>query len=244
MTKQLTDDIHWIDNCYPDNGRHMHISEYLIQGESGTILIDSGSSHHADTVIEETNRLTDGAGPDVVVLLHSTLPHTENVPAFEAEWGETETVAATGRFPEIVGLPTATPRQLNRPVEFGGRTFTCIHPLLTDVTASQWVYDYESGVLFTAEAFGHYHDPGTCDLTSNEIDGSISAEHIEAFYLDKLPFVDHLDRGKLADALETMFDILDVTYIAPAHGNPVAAADVEDYVDDVIGALEQPAAEL
>lgn len=243
MTRQLTEDVHWIDNCHPDGGRHMHVSEYLIRGEDGTILIDSGSSHYADSIIEETNALTDGAGPDVVILLHSTLPHTENVPAFEAEWGATETVAATGRFPEIVGLPTATPRQLNRPVEFGGRTFTCIHPLLTDVTVSQWVYDRESGVLFTAETFGHYHDPGRCELMSDEMEGSVPAEHIEAFYMDKLPFVDYLDHEKLANAIETMFDVLDVTYIAPAHGNPVAAADIEDYVEEVMRALRRPAAE-
>lgn len=243
MTRQLTDDIYWIANCHPDGERHMHVSEYLIRGEEETILVDSGSSHHVDSIIKETNRLTDGTGPDVVVLLHSTLPHTENVPAFETEWGEMETVAATGRFPEIVGLPTATPRQLNRPVKFGGRTFTCIHPLLTDVTVSQWVYDHESGVLFTAEAFGHYHAPETCELVSDEMEDGIPVEHIEAFYLDKLPFVDYLDCDKLADALDTMFDILDVTYVAPAHGNPVAAADVEDYVDDVLRVLDRPKAE-
>lgn len=243
MTRRLTDDVHWLAHCHPDGDRHMHMSEYLLHGPEGTVLVDSGSSHYRESIVDEVNRLTDGAGPDVVVLTHSTLPHTENVPAFEAEWGEIETVAATGRFPEIVGLPNARPRQLNQPVEFAGRPFTCVHPLLTDVTVSQWVYDHESGVLFTAEAFGHYHAPGTCEQTSEEMAGGIPAAYVDQFYLDKLPFVDFLDRERLGDAFEVLFDVLDVSYVAPIHGNPVAGEDVAAYVDDVLRALDAPAAE-
>jgi len=242
MARLLTDDVHWIGNCHPDDGRHLHMSEYLVRGDEGTVLVDSGSSHNREEIVAEVNDLTDGAGPDVVLLTHSTLPHTENVPAFEAEWGEIETIAATGRFPEIVGLPDAEPRQLNQPVEFAGRPFTCIHPLLTDVTVSQWAFDHESGVLFTAEAFGHYHDPGTCDRTTAEMDGAIPRAHVDDFYMDKLPFVDLLDREKLGDAFGMLFDILDVSYVAPIHGNPVAAEDIDDYVDDVLRALEPPTA--
>jgi flavorubredoxin len=238
MARELVDDVHWIRNCHPDDGRHLHMSEYLLRDETDTILVDSGSSHYREEIISEVNRLTDGGGPDVVLLTHSTLPHTENVPAFEDEWGETETIAATGRFPEVVGLPDAEVRQLNQPVEFAGRPFTCIHPLLTDVTVSQWAYDHESGVLFTAEAFGHYHDAENCGQTSAEMEGGIPMEHIDDFYMDKLPFVDFLDREKLGDAFEMLFDILDVTYVAPIHGTPVAAEDIDDYVDDVMQALD------
>ena len=127
---------------------------------------------------------------------------------------------------------------MNQPVEFAGRPFTCIHPLLTDVTVSQWAYDHESGVLFTAEAFGHYHDAENCGQTSAEMEGGIPMEHIDDFYMDKLPFVDFLDREKLGDAFEMLFDILDVTYVAPIHGTPVAAEDIDDYVDDVMQALD------
>ncbi|PGF17708.1 hypothetical protein CP556_17460 [Natrinema sp. CBA1119] len=238
MARELVDDVHWIRNCHPDDGRHLHMSEYLLRDGTDTILVDSGSSHYREEIVSEVNRLTDGAGPDVVLLTHSTLPHTENVPAFEDEWGETETIAATGRFPEVVGLPDAEVRQLNQPVEFAGRPFTCIHPLLTDVTVSQWAYDHESGVLFTAEAFGHYHDAESCGQMSAEMEGGIPTEHIDDFYMDKLPFVDFLDREKLGDAFEMLFDILDVTYVAPIHGTPVAAEDIDDYVDDVMQALD------
>ena len=243
MTRRLADDVYWLANCHPDDGRHMHLSEYLIRGPEGTILIDSGSSLNREEIIAETNRLTDGTGPDTVLLTHSTLPHTENVPAFESEWGEIETIAATGRFPEIVGLPTARPRQLNRPVEFAGRPITCIHPLLTDVTVSQWAYDHESGVLFTAEAFGHYHDPGSCERTSAELDGGIPEAHLRQFYLDKLPFIDFLDPDSLGSAFEQLFDILDVSYIAPIHGNPVDGADIDDYIADVLRTLQSPTAD-
>lgn len=243
MTRRLIGDVYWLANCHADDGRHLHLSEYLIRGDDGTVLVDSGSSLHRDEIITKTNQLTDGAGPDVVLLTHSTLPHTENVPAFESEWGKLETIAATGRFPEIVGLPNARPRRLNRPVEFVGRPITCIHPLLTDVTVSQWAYDHESGVLFTAEAFGHYHDPDACELTSGELDGGIPDEHLRRFYLDKLPFIDYLDPDSLETAFEQLFDILDVSYIAPIHGNPVNAGDIDDYLADALRTVRTPTAD-
>ncbi|THE65987.1 MBL fold metallo-hydrolase [Salinadaptatus halalkaliphilus] len=240
MTTQLTDDVYWISSCHPDEQYHMHMSEYLIQGEEGTVLVDSGSSHYREEIVAEIDRLTDGDGPDVVLLTHSTLPHTENVPAFEDEWGEIETIAATGRFPEVVGLPGAKPRQLNRPVEFAGRPITCIHPLLTDVTVSQWAFDHDSGVLFTAEAFGHYHEPGVCTQTTDELANGFDDLHIDQFYRDKIPFVDYLDEDTLGAAFETMFNILDVSYVAPIHGNPVAREDIDDYLERVMEVIENP----
>jgi flavorubredoxin len=238
MTRRLTEEVHWLSNCREEAGRHLHMSEYLIEGEDGTVLVDSGSSLYQDEIVDEIDRLTDGAGPDAILLTHSTLPHTENVPALTDRWGEITTVSATGRYPEIVGLPDAEPRQLNRPIEYGGREFTCIHPILTDVTVSQWIFDHRSRVLFTAEAFGHYHAPDDCAATSAELDGGIDYRDVEDFYLDTLPFARFLDRRKLESAFESLFDVLDVSYVAPIHGTPIAAEDVDDYVEDVVRAVD------
>lgn len=250
---ELADDLHWLSHCETDGDRHLHLSEYLLAGEDGYVLVDSGSSIFREEIVAEVNDLTGGAGPDVVVLAHQVLPHKENLPAFEAEWGDLEVVTSVPRlggldlvadvpgFTEILGVSGARGTVYNRPRELAGRPITCIRPLLTDVTVSQWIYDHDAAVLFTAEVFGHYHGGGECTLTSAEMDGGIDYDHVEGFYRDKLTFLDQLDLGKMRTALELLLDRLDPAYVAPIHGNPVANEDLDGYVDDVVEAMDVPA---
>jgi len=237
MVKEVTDDVYWITNCEDNNSDHMHASVYLIDGNEGTILIDAGSALNESSIREAVHRLTNGSGPDVILLTHSTLPHTENVSAFKSEWGDIEVISAAGRYPETIGLPDAKLRQFDQVIRYAGRPITCIHPLLTDVTLSQWVYDHSSRVLFTAETFGHYHEVGDCELLSEEFEDGIPYKSIRRFYRDKLPYIQFLDTVRLQAALESLIDIVDIEYVAPIHGNPVHARDLDLYVEDVIQAI-------
>lgn len=251
-TKTLVDGVHWLSHCETDGRRHLHLSEYLLEGDGGFVLVDSGSSIFREDIVAEVNALTDGAGPDVVVLAHQVLPHKENLPAFETEWGAFDVVTSVPRlggldliadvpgFTDILGVSGARGTVYDRPRELAGRTITCIRPFLTDVTVSQWIFDHDARILFTAEAFGHYHDQGQCTLTSAEMDGGIDYDHVEGFYRDKLTFLDQLDLGKVRTALELLLERLDPAYVAPIHGNPVAGDDLDAYVADVVEAMDVP----
>lgn len=250
--KRLADDVHWLAHCESDGTQHLHLSEYLLAGDDGYVLVDSGSSRFRDEIVAEVDELTAGSGPDVVVLAHQVLPHKENLPAFEAEWGSFDVVTSVPRlggldlvadvpgFTEIIGVSGARGTVYNRPRDLGGRTITCLRPFLTDVTVSQWVYDHDASILFTAEAFGHYHRPGECALPSAEIEGGIDYDHVERFYRDKLTFLDQIDLGRMRAAFEYLLDRIDPTYVAPVHGNPVARDDIDGYLDDVIAAMDVP----
>jgi len=247
---RLTGDVHWLSHCEADGERHLHLSEYLLSGSEGYVLVDSGSTRFREAIVEEVNEVTDGAGPDVVVLAHQVLPHKENLPAFEEEWGEFDVVTAVPRlggldliadvpgFTDIIGVSGARGTVLNRPRELAGRTITCMRPFLTDVTVSQWIFDHDARVLFTAEAFGHYHAPGDCTATSTDLPGGIDPDHVADFYRDKLTFLDQLNLDRMRTAFEMLLDRLDPRYVAPIHGTPVAAADLDGYVDDVIAGMD------
>jgi len=248
--RRLTDGVHWLSHCEADGERHLHLSEYLLDGGDGYVLVDSGSTRFRDDIVAEVNAVTDGAGPDVVVLAHQVLPHKENLPAFEAEWGDLEVVTAVPRlggldliadvpgFTDIIGVSGARGTVLGRPRDLAGRTITCTRPLLTDVTVSQWLFDHDARLLVTAEAFGHYHAPGDCLKTSADLDGGVDQRHVTRFYRDKLTFLDQLDLGKVRAALEALLDRLDPRYIAPIHGTPVAGEDADAYVDSVLAAMD------
>lgn len=249
-SKRLGDGVYWLSHCEADDEKHLHLSEYLLDGEDGYVLVDSGATRFRDAIVDEVNEVTAGAGPDVVVLAHQVLPHTENLPAFEAEWGEFEVVTSVPRlggldliadvpgFTDIIGVSGAKGTVLNRPRDLAGRTITCMRPLLTDVTVSQWIFDHDARILFTAEAFGHYHAAGDCVRTSDELVEGIDYDHIERFYRDKLTFLDQLDLGKMRAAFELLLDRLDPRYVAPIHGTPVARADLDGYIDDVVAAMD------
>jgi flavorubredoxin len=224
-------DVHWIENCVTvEEGTHMHVSEYLIESDNQSILIDSGSDHHRKTIINEINALTDRQGPDVILLTHSTLPHTENVNEFESEWNPSQVITASS-VPSIIGLPDANPWQPGKTIKLAGRTISFIDPLLTDVVLSQWIYDHDSRVLFTSEAIGNYHQPSQCDVIPDQHNGEFESLTVSQYYRDKLPFMWYVEPDQLRSAFEDLFEKLDVEYIAPIHGNPIHRSLFDPYLD-------------
>ena len=45
----LSGDVGWIAECYPVEGRHLHVSLYLIRTPAGNIVVDSGSFYRGIT---------------------------------------------------------------------------------------------------------------------------------------------------------------------------------------------------
>jgi flavorubredoxin len=56
---------------------------------------------------------------------------------------------------------------------FAGRQMKFLHGVLKDQPGTQWIYDPAEKVLFTADAFGYFHEEGDCDKLGHEMeDGS------------------------------------------------------------------------
>lgn len=233
MIRELDDSIQWIHQCYETDDWHMHTSQYLI-GDDRKVLIDAGSDHHRSRAIDEIKTALDGASLEALLLTHSILPHTENLPRIQAEWPDIEIIAATNA-PTVVGLPAAAePKILNDRRTIATHPFSFLDPLLTDVVGSNWVLHEPTGTLFTAEGVGHYHHPGDCDRTSSELTGGIPREAIHAFHRDKLAFLGYLDPEKLRGGFLSVLRSFDIERIAPMHGNPIDPGDIDAYVDGVV----------
>lgn len=233
MIHTLDDDLAWIHQCYATDDWHMHTAQYLI-GDTPKVLIDAGSDHRRGEAIGEINEALAGADLDTLLLTHSILPHTENLPAIQAEWPDIEIIAATNA-PTVVGLPDqAEPKVLNDRRTIVGETFSFLDPLLTDVVGSNWVLHEGSGTLFTAEGVGHYHHPNDCNRTSAGMPDGIPRDAIHAFHRDKLAFLGYVDPAKLRAGFMSILDSFEINRIAPMHGNPVEADDIHAYVERVI----------
>lgn len=216
MTTELTDEVVWINECYAHGDRHEHVSAYLIRGDSGTVLIDSGSFYHREAIRTGIVEATDGAGIDAIVLSHSDYPHSGNVSAFREEWGDVELVVSSDS-PEIQGLSNARRCRIGGSLSVQGRSFSFIDPSLADRSHTTWIYDHGSEVLFTADGFGSNHDPTNCDRISSDFADGIPRESILEFHRNNLVWLRYVDADKLAHSMRSHISILNVVTFCHFH---------------------------
>lgn len=239
MAIKLTETVSWLNECYEqDSGVHEHVSVYLLEEHGRYILVDSGSFYHKDAIVSQIEEATDGAGIDALILSHSDYPHSANISTFREEWGNVELIASCGA-PEAQGLSNATRCTIGGSMEVLGRQFSFIDPPLADRSHTTWIFDHRDGILFTADGFGNVHQSDECDLRSEDMTQMIEYEDIYQFHKETLVWLRYVDPEKLRTTLDEILSGYDIRYIAPIHGNPIAANDIETYLSRLTQAAEQ-----
>jgi flavorubredoxin len=241
-TVKLAPGVEWINECYPTQGKHEHMSIFLIRTAGKTIIIDSGSYYHRESIRSRIMAATGQLGVGAIILSHADYPHAGNVNAFRREWGDIDIIASSG-VPELQGLPYAKRSKIGGSLEVFGRKFSFIDPPLADRSHTSWIYDHGSGVLFTADGMGNYHNPGQCGFTFDQFPDGVSYEDIYNFHRVALVWLRYVDPAKLRAKLESIYGQFEISYIAPIHGNPVAAKHLPLFMDRLIEAAGQIAGE-
>jgi flavorubredoxin len=242
MVVQLTDEVKWINPCFDMGDQHIHTSVYVLTPEDGpNIAVDSGATEHREQVMAGVEEATDGEGIDKLILTHHDLPHSGNAHQLMDAMGEVEVIS-----PAVIADTNSIPpwglgsRQLRvaETMDVAGRVIEGVEPPLMDRTHTCWVYAQESGVLFTADGFGNYHDPVDCNATAAGVTDGISVQSIEDFHHDRLPWLRYIIRRKIQPRIEDAIFRDGVKYVAPMHGNPIHVDDFDDYLDKLMDAVE------
>lgn len=228
-TVRLTEDVEWISECYPIGDRHLHVSLYLIRAAGGNIVVDSGSFYHRESIESQLTAATRGQGIQALILSHSDYPHSGNIPSFRREWGDFEIVASCADA-GVQGLPYARRSRIGETLDVLGREFTFLDPPLADRSHTTWIYDRQSRVMFVADGFGNHHEPGTCRQLSSELPEEGRALGIRDFHEGALKWLRYVDPPKLSGKLRRLLDEHPVTFVAPIHGNPITAGDLDGYL--------------
>lgn len=230
--------VEWIHECFPEEDGHLHVSVYLVRAPEGDILIDSGSFYHRESLAERIGAATGGRGPRSMILSHSDYPHSGNIPTFRDEWGDFEIVASVAS-PEIQGLPYARRSRIGETLDVRGRRFTFLDPPLADRSHTTWIFDEEARVLFVADGFGTLHPPGACERWWGDLPADGRASGVEEFHRQTLRWLIYVDPARLMAALRQMFARHPAEVVAPIHGPPIAAADLEEYLGDLERAVRR-----
>lgn len=239
MTTGLTDTVDWINESYPlPNDRAVHVAVYVVHARDGPVVIDTGSFNDRDSIKTGIAEITGNSLLKAIILTHADLPHSGNLESLR-ELTEAGRVICGSSSPTLVGLGEAEKAPAGGSMMIAGDEFSFLHPPLADIQHSMWIYHHSSSVLFTADGFGNYHQPTNSALTTADMDSLPSVENIKAFHEDELPWLRYVDPPALTDALRTMFDEYDTSWIAPIHGNPIAREDRKTYLNRLERAIEE-----
>jgi flavorubredoxin len=242
MTVSVTPTVEWVAQCYHHGAKHEHVSLYLVRANDEVILVDSGSFYHRAEITSAVSDATDGDGPDAIILSHSDYPHAANISPLGGDTESVELVASSGS-PAQQGLPDARKCDIGGQLDVKGRTFSFIDPPLADRSHTTWIFDHGDGVLFTADGFGNYHDPGQCEHCSGDFPDVTPSEEIYQYHRDNLVWLRYVAPEKIERTLDTIFEEFDVNAVAPIHGNPIEGEDVDTYRDRLSEAMRRIAAE-
>lgn len=226
---QLRPGLHWIRECYPHGQKHVHVSAYLLTGEGGSVLIDSGSYRHEADISGAIDEVAGAPGLDALILSHPDLPHSGNARRFQDE--HQLDLITFSAMPKIHGLSDVVPVEKGTTRHVAGRKFHFIDPPLLDVPSTAWIYDHSTGALFTVDGFGNYHRPDDCDTTVDETELAVEFEDVYEFHRDALRWLKYVDPQLMLRSLDSLFTDLDVTCIAPTHGNPILPPAISPYRD-------------
>lgn len=238
MAVELRDGLWWLNECYEGDDAHEHIAVYCIEHEGSYLLVDTGSFHHREAILDSLAEVTGGDGIDALVLSHTDYPHSANWRALRDRWGEYELVASSG-VPEIQGLPaSATASEVGESLDVCGRELRFVDPPLADRSHTTWIFDSTTGALFTADGLGARHEPGQCDATSADL-GGIPAERIHEHHAETLVWLQYADPEAVCGAVERVFEHHDIALVAPIHGPPIERDDINPYLADFRAAVER-----
>ena len=191
MIRNVTADLYQIGACVEGERGHEAVRVYVLQNEGRPIIIDCGSQLHRAEIMAELDEVLGGAVPAYVFLTHSELPHSGNLQQIAERWPEIQVIVSNILIKYIEIAPILPLDQIltvvpGTTLELAGRELQFINALLRDQPGTQWIYDEQTGTLFTGDGFGYYHSAGACEQFGDE---AITDEGLRDYLRDTFRFL-------------------------------------------------------
>jgi len=245
-TRQLADGLYWLrgGDCYIFQGEmfglgddvrlHQYHSMFVIQGESESLLVDTGSPKDWSGISAGLDELV-AAGvpePSYIFPTHAEVPHSGNLGRLLQKF-PAAIVCGDIRdyhllFPESEGRCRAY--SVGDCIDLGGTQFVVREAVIRDLPTSLWGYDTRSGALFVADGFNftHYHGAEECGKVAEEIPNLPISDFVAVVTGLGLYWTQFTDMEPLIVQIDKMVgsEEYPVKMIAPAHSCPVVDPEV------------------
>ncbi|MBN9157762.1 MBL fold metallo-hydrolase [Microbacterium sp.] len=219
-TIELDERVSW---CPPGTRSTQPVNCYLIRGEHGALLVDTGLRVHEAEILEGLGALLADGTRLSVLLTRTEMECCLNLPAIEERFG-LDAVWYTGG----ITVPRSRAEARRVSVEPGtaqwvepypGLRIELISPLLR-LLPTLWVHEPASGWLLTSDAFTH---------------GDAAA----ADGLSKFRWFSLADTRPIAEHVRAVVDGRAVRAVAPGYGRPFAADEVAAATGAVAAEIER-----
>jgi flavorubredoxin len=242
MLRNVAGDLFQLGECAVGAVGHEAVRVYVLMNDAHPIIVDCGSQLHRASILKDLDELLAGRAPECVLLTHSELPHAGNLLQVARRWPAVKVIVSNVMLPYIEiapGLPaaqvtTATPGST---VEIAGRRIEFVEALLKDQPGSQWIFDAQTGALFTGDGFGYTHAPGECEAFADE-SGGIQVEKFRRHHRAAFRFLRWVVAERFNADLHRLFARYSVQIIAPIHGNAIRS-DISAHVERLKHAISQ-----
>lgn len=227
VLRNVKDDLYQIgESVAGADGWHEAMRVYVLLNDGCPLLFDAGSHVHSGQIMSELKTLLDDVSPGYVFLTHTELPHTGNLSAILEAWPQTKLVVSSAILPHVELPWWVTEDQVlygypGTSDSYGGRQISFSDGILKDQPGTHWMYDAQTGTLFTADAFG-YLFPQSADLKfDDELDDGVPVEWLRRYHESAFRFLPKSSGAKVIADLARVFAKREINVLAPTHANAI-----------------------
>jgi flavorubredoxin len=227
MIRKVAGDLYQIgESVVGDNGWHEAVRIYVLLNDGCPLLFDAGSHIHRGQIMNDLKELLGDTVPGFVFLTHTELPHTGNLSAILAEWPEINLVVSSAILPHVELPWWLTDKQIQYGYAgtvgtYGNREISFSDGIIKDQPGTHWMFDEETGALFTADAFGYLYPQPADQKFDDELDEGILVDWFKRYHESAFRFLPMVDGKKVNADIAKVFAKRKVDVIAPTHGNAI-----------------------
>jgi flavorubredoxin len=233
--RTIGDGLHWLGGCQQriraGSEIHGHSSTFLIQGQSKSLLVDTGHSAHWAVVEAALDEVLGDGALDYVMPTHTEYPHAGNLQRLLRKYPGLQVVGDIRDYhlyyPDLYVTGRFHAFQPGDTMDLGGRTYMFRTALLRDLPNTFWGYDTLTQTIFVSDgfAYAHQHGVGECRLTSSEYDPGPNEQYAVLSNETALFWPKYVDTAEFWPQFEA--DLLEypISLIAPAHGGVIDTPD-------------------
>jgi hypothetical protein len=253
--REIAPGIWWLGGCNATDAFggglvHVHVSPYLIVGESSTLLVDAGLPAHWGQLAKRLDEVLGDRPLDWCVPTHYEVAHAGNLRRILERYPDLK-VAGDIRdyhlmFPNLMDRFGAM--SAGSKVDLGGGyEFVSLPAPIKDLPSTIWGYESSQRVLFPADAFSFahhppldggdaeedesaiaYHLPGECAKLSSELEVAPSVDQAAFLTKSALYWTQYTPVEPFFAEVFRLLEQYPARILAPTHGN---------VIDDLAGIL-------
>ena len=230
-------ELNGLASSYPANARgYSVVNCYLLKQEDGALLLDSGYTVHADSILTQIGGLLDKKTPlSIYPLRLNEFMSVCNVEAIAGTFHVDQCYSSNpdaalwvdfgGRSDSVNPQPyslktTVVSRAQKIYVGSGDQRLLEAFQAPIRLIATRWIYDQVTKTLFTSDSFTHeWRDQEDGPWMTNATTNQTSVQHVKSFLLNtRYWWLRGGDTGSLRKKLADIFEKYDIENIAPGYG--------------------------